>query len=471
MKRRLIVLVLAALCCCGQGVAQGSDSEMSMLKLENAELRHRLEVMEDTLLSIQSTLQQEKEAKEAKQAEVAKQETPVAVPVAAPAKPEKPSIKSKYDVELYGYTKLDGSTDDSRMTNNNFAQWVNSEATRAGDSQFNMTANQTRFGLKFAGPREGDAAVSGQIEMDFYGGGAQNKSNPMMRQAFATVAWAKNDVSLTAGQTSDVISPLVPGTLNYSVAWWAGNIGYRHPQIRLTKGFASGKNNRLELQLAAVRAIGDAGPFTFSDTGNDSSRPNFQGRVSYSFPMCKNKKAVIGISGHQGREEYKTDATTKDITVDSKSTSVDLALPLGDKIQLRGEMFAGENLDDFLGGIAQGVVVTNASGTRVNVPRAGEAAMAITRVESIKSRGGWAELAFGPFQRWSFNIGLSRENLDGDNLPNGARTDNESRWLTIMHDLTSAVQVGLEFSRWQTDYKNVDQGVNNRIQTSVIYKF
>ena len=42
--------------------------------------------------------------------------------------------------------------------------------------------------------------------------------------------------TILGGQTWDVISPLNPRSLNYSVYWWAGNIGYRRPQVRLTKG-------------------------------------------------------------------------------------------------------------------------------------------------------------------------------------------------------------------------------------------
>lgn len=470
MKRVGFVVVLAAVLCCGQVFADSVDAtEVSMLKLENSELRHRIEALEDALNLLQRKIPEEDAVHEADETTVL-QSLPLPVLSQVP-ETKKPGIASKYDVELYGYFKWDGARDDSRVSNGNFVQWVNSEATRADDAQYNMTANQSRFGLKFLGPKEGDAKVSGLVEFDFYGGGTQNKPNPMMRQAFGQVYWAKSDLALTFGQTTDVIAPLVPTTLNYAVAWWAGNIGYRHPQLRLTKGFEAGKHNRFELQLAAVRQIGDAGPFTFTDTGADSGRPAFQGRLAYTFQAHKKQKGTIGISGHRGKEEYKNNATTSEISVDSKSACVDVALPLCDKIQLRGEAFRGENIDDYLGGIAQGVVITNASGTRVNVPRAEEAALPITRVEAIKSKGGWAELVFGPFQRWTFNLGMSRETLDTDILPNAVRTENQARWLTILHDINTAVQAGLEVSRWETNYKNADQGVNNRIQTSITYKF
>ena len=41
-----------------------------------------------------------------------------------------------------------------------------------------------------------------------------------------------DDFRFLVGQTWDVISPLYPGMLMYSVGWDGGNIGYRRAQVR-----------------------------------------------------------------------------------------------------------------------------------------------------------------------------------------------------------------------------------------------
>ena len=143
----------------------------------------------------------------------------------------------------------------------------------------------------------------GLIEVDFYGGGDENKNLPMMRHAYMNLDWPEEQFSVLAGQTFDVISPLWMPTLNYTVGWWQGNIGYRRPQLRLTKGFELAKDVEFKLEAAATRDIGRANSFTasYSDTGQDSSIPGLQGRASLTFPGFNSKPTTIGVSGHWAR--------------------------------------------------------------------------------------------------------------------------------------------------------------------------
>jgi hypothetical protein len=168
----------------------------------------------------------------------------------------KKHVWSDLDIQLYGYLKLDAAYDTSRIDNGNYAKWVQSESSNDNDDQFNMTANESRLGMRINGPQEGDMNTSGRVEVDFYGGGSENKSQIMMRHAYLKIDWPAERFNVIAGQTSDVISPLFPPTLNYSVQWWAGNIGYRRPQIRLTKSLALPSDVDLTLEGALARTIG-----------------------------------------------------------------------------------------------------------------------------------------------------------------------------------------------------------------------
>ena len=77
-----------------------------------------------------------------------------------------------------------------------------------------------------------------------------------MRHAYLKLDWPKSRFNIIAGQTSDVISPLYPQTVNYSVGWWTGNIGYRRPQLRFTKAMRINKDVDLKLEGAFARTIG-----------------------------------------------------------------------------------------------------------------------------------------------------------------------------------------------------------------------
>jgi len=456
-----LVLIGCLFSIAGTGFAQtepGDSGQFEQLRTENAELRERIELLERNLQDLATKLEPPSE--------------PVPVPEKKPQPPEKPSIKSKYALDFYGYVKLDSAADSSRSELGNFMKWVYPENINGGDESYSMTANQTRFGLKFAGPNPGNAKVSGNLEFEGYGPkGTETKGNVGIRHAFFAVDWPKSDFQLLGGQTSDVISPLFPSTLNYSVAWWAGNIGNRRPQVRLTQGFKLGKQSKLTLQGAAGRSVGDVGPFTrkTGDSGEDSGGPSFQGRIAVTFPTFKKLQGTIGYSGHTADEEYDFNAGGLSKRIKSRSNCWDVSLPICDWLGLKGESWNGQNIDDYFGGVGQGILVSSTgSGTVVNATAFGGT---FQKAEAIEGKGGWLEASFGPFKAWRFNLGMSVDDPDNRDLPATARSKNSSRWFNVLHDLNEAVQIGVEFSKWETDYKNGTSGENNRFQTSLLYKF
>ena len=197
-------------------------------------------------------------------------------------------VWSNLDIQLYGFLKLDSAYDSSRIENGNYAKWVVSESTNDNDDQFNMTVNQTRLGMLINGPDNGNMKTSGRVELDFYGGGDENKSRLMMRHAYFKLDWPEKRFNIIAGQTSDVISPLFPSTVNYSVCWWTGNIGYRRPQLRLTKEMRINKDVDLKLEGALARTIGRSDAVAApngTESGEDAGSPTLQGRISMTLPL------------------------------------------------------------------------------------------------------------------------------------------------------------------------------------------
>lgn len=347
-------------------------------------------------------------------------------------KDDKKYLEVKFPVSLYGYVKLDVSYDRSWVSSGNYCRWV--ESTRQNDDQFNVTARQTRLGLNFAGPNDNNTKTSGKVEIDFYNDGAENKNLPMLRHAFLKVTWPKMDFSVLAGQTSDVFSPLAINTINYIAGWWVGNIGYRRPQLRLSQGVKLSKKTSMTFELAAARSIGAEA------IGN----PCLQGRVALSFPVVAGKKGTIGVSGHSAREEN---------FANSWSENIDLSIPLCSKVVLEGEGWHGENLDNYLGGIGQGVKGT----ARHPLP--------------IKASGGWGALNIGPLKAWQFYLGASIDDPEDSVLANSDKTQNSSVFGNCWYNVNSAVQTGFEISYWNTRYKGLGPKENLRAQWAWIYKF
>lgn len=241
---------------------------------------------------------------------------------------QKKRLWSSLDIQFCGYVKTEASCDDSRTTAGNFVVWVDSEATNNNDDEFNLTANQTRMGFNIVGPTSDTMKTSGKIEWDFYGNYAsENKSKIQLRHAFMTLDRPEDHFSILAGQTSDVFSPLVPTTLNYTVLWNAGNIGYRRPQIRATKTMQYDKTATLQFQGAIARTIGQTDP-TGSESGEDAGFPTLQGRISLTTPLGGPKPTTIGVSGHWGQEEYDLDATGRNEDFDSWPINLDITHPI-----------------------------------------------------------------------------------------------------------------------------------------------
>ena len=360
-------------------------------------------------------------------------------------------LQVKLPVELYGFIKLDAAYDSARTDGGNYTRWVLSEAKDENDNQMNITANQSRFGLNWKGANLDDTKVTGKVEFDFYGGGAENKSQPMMRLAYMQIDWATTGWSLLAGQTVDIISPLSPMTNSYTVNWWAGNIGYRRPQVRVTKRIVFDNKSAITAAVGATRNIGHDTDFDPGDTGEDSGQPAFAGRVAYGMPLAGEKQAEIGLSGHWGEEEIDINDAGDYEKIDSWSGNVDVSIPLSSMLSVNGEFFIGADLDAYLGGIGQGYNAATMS--------------------AVRSRGGWGAVTLGPCGKWTFNLGHSVDDpLDRD-LETGGRAKNTTIFGNSFYQLNEAIQIVLELSYWETKYIEQASGEDWRTQGAFVYKF
>ena len=465
----LIVALLGAGNLCFGASVGGSQSD-DELKQRIEKLEKELSDMKQMMAAQGAKAEAAKTTAEAAKvtAEAAKSATEPNVNKPAVATTDKKPVMSGLDVELYGRLKLDAIYDSARMDTGDFAKWVRPHRGNNDDGQADVTANESRLGAYIYGPKNDDFKTGGRVEVDFYGGGAENKSNPMLRHAYMTIDWPNEKFGILAGQTSDVISPLNPDTLNYSVDWWAGNIGYRRPQIRLTQGYTLTKDVELKFEGALARTIGRTNTGILSadqaDTGENSSTPSLQGRVSATLPFLGYKPATIGFSGHYGQEKYDTSkiantVATGNRTFDSWSVNVDFLQPVNEWLTVKGEAFKGENLDAYLGGIGQGV---RNKGTAV-----------APLDKEIGDRGGWIQASLGPWGKWRFNVGISADDPSNDDLKGGVdkRTLNRSVFGNVIYAIDKNAEIGFELSQWHTEYLNERGADSIRAQTSFIYKF
>lgn len=369
------------------------------------------------------------------------------------------SVSSKYDLTLYGYVKLDAAYDTQKTAAGNLMFFVLPEGDGGKEDEFNMTANETRLGMRLRVPDLNGARVNGVLEGDFYGfGGQQNSPNLRLRLAYVDIE--RGNWALRAGQDWETFITAIPRIVNFSYLADAGALGLRRPQLRLTKTTPLGEHAQLIAKLAAARTIGQDIDGGGQDDGAAAGYPTVQANLALQTRGAAGRRMVIGVSGHAGTETVSayTDASNPDepVVVDEKdydtwSVIGSVNLPLAAKLMLQGAIWQGENLDNYFGAIGQGINKQRQTG--------------------IGAKGGWAQLVVDPSEKINVNLGYGLDNPDRDDLNAGNRSQNEIWFGNLFYRLNEALTLAAEYSHLTTSYLGGEDAVNNRVQGSVIFRF
>jgi len=366
--------------------------------------------------------------------------------------------KPAFNVDWYGYFKLDGAYDQNLTSHGNFVMWVEPRTYSSDDEQFNMTANQTRLGVKLNGQGYDDVKVNGNIEFDLYanvaGGVDQNKAMLQLRHAYFSVE--KNNFKLTAGQTWDMVSPLNPATLNYAVLWGCGNIGYRRPQVSMWYKMQPGSQTSVDIGGGFFRTIGtDLTPsFTLSlgettdgpDDGTDNAIPTFQGIVDVKHNWTENGWFRAGVSGMWGQMKAETNLGGSE-KYESWVASGHLMISFPQGYGFSGEVFSGTNLAKYNGGILQA-----------------------STIDGVDAQGGWVSAWAKVAPKFKLGAGYGLDDPKDEDISAG-RAKNTCYYGNIIYSFIPQASVGLEVSQWETEYVGAESAKNLRAQTSFILNF
>lgn len=359
--------------------------------------------------------------------------------------------KGEYTVVPYGIGWLNIAWDSSRTQTGAFTLYVLSEETQ-GEPSFTVNARATRLGVDVTGPKIVGADSSGRIEFDFFGQAlSENRASVLLRQAygeFAAEGWR-----VVGGQTNDVISPLDPHVLNYSVARGGGNIGYRRPQLRGELFVPLADDiGQMTLQASISRTVVNDFASDPVTGGEDAGWPTVMGRAALA--LGEGETAVIaGLSSHIGEEgvDFGTDPIQDDARFLSWSLNLDLTLPASKRFGLRGEFFWGDVLGTFQGGIIQEINPIRRTG--------------------IRSIGGWGEVWFYPTEKWRTHAGLGIDDPYNSDLSDAMRSQNQFYFANVIYRFTPLFTVGLEVSWWETRFVGLADGKALRIETVMQYRF
>jgi hypothetical protein len=360
---------------------------------------------------------------------------------------------SKIPVKIYGSILFNANYVDRGANTNDIPLFAQRRDTSSDQDHqnFNMTARQTRFGLRYEGKIFEDAKLTGVFEFDLLGGkpafaNGVNFDIFRVRLAYGRIDWA-ND-SLEAGQDWAVFSPLNPTTLaSYAIPGFStsGNLWNRIPQVRYEH--REGKKSKFIFTAAVLdpNAGDNAGnpAARVIGLGERSALPAFETRLGFTTPS-HGKETSAGVSGHYSRllgAIGNPIGTTRRSPIDSYGVSGDANVWLSSGFRVTGEVFHGRGLGIFSGNIAQSAVVIGG------------------RARGINSTGGWAELHGeaptgyqGSLKNFSANFGYGIEDNRDKDLIVGIRKRNQTYMINWQYKFSPNFTFAQEYRRVLTDW-------------------
>ncbi len=355
--------------------------------------------------------------------------------------------KGDFRIVPYGAFWADALYQTARTTPGAFTIFVPSREAE-GENAFFVDARRTRLGLNIDGPRIPllhHSLSSALVEIDFHSpvtAATENRPTVQLRHAY----WqARNDdYRVLVGQYWDVISPLNADTLNYSVGWFAGNIGYRRAQFWFERYFHPDPNLMLTAQFAIAQNIITDFATTPGVKRESPGWPVVQGRLATTLgDRSAGRPVEVGVSGHIGETGFDfldVDPPQHDRRFRTWSVGADVQMPLTERLALKGEFFTGENLSAFVGGIGQG--------------------MCPIRRSTVRSTGGWFDLTYRLTDRWRVVAGYGLDDPNDNDLIAG-RTYNQFIFANTSFDVTRSLLTGFEVTSWRTlhqDLRDEPQG-------------
>jgi hypothetical protein len=360
-------------------------------------------------------------------------------------------------VELSGLVLMNVFYNSGRTNNSDVPLHADSVPTaeRTGLPSANAGASfrQTQIGLTLSGAHALGAELSGDLQLDFYGGQMQsvgNRTFPLIRIRTASVRldWAR--LHLMLGQEKPLIAqrnPVSFASAGIPLFARAGNLWLWLPQVRLAAETPGTLHAGVEAAAIAPMQYKPQGTFfTQPDSAERSRRPWLEGRFYLGWGG-EDAESEIGIGGHLGWI-----ATAGDSVLHSRAVAVDFRLALGTHVSLTGAGFAGQLLAGLGGG---GVAQDLGTG---GVP--------------LRTRGGWAQLDIRPTFAWEFGGGVGMDDPNDDDLsvapavPGGPETytgrlKNVALSAHLIWRPGGGLLLGTEFRRLETTYAAGTLSVNH----------
>jgi hypothetical protein len=353
-----------------------------------------------------------------------------------------------FPIKVYGTLLMNSFYNTSLNNNQDVPLFAGKQGTdpTGGDKNFGMTVRQSRFGMRYQGPRIDGGQVSGQFEFDLFGGqstlpnGTAGFDLFRLRLALGRIDW--KNFSLIAGQDWSVFAPLNPTSLaGYAIPDLAasGNLWIRSPQIRAELRHDLSDKAQIQFAVAATDPnVGDnSATFATARTAGIGERgrtPGVDSRLSVT-----SGGVALGLSAHYSRGKNAGMIGTRNVEtgVDSWGVAGDYTIPITKYFNLTGEAYEGRALGVFSSALGESVGAVGMPGEH-----------------GVETRGGWMQAQANWTPKWQTNLAYGIDAINSHQLLAGARNKSQSYMGNVMYKWSPNVTFSWEWKRFLTNFRN-----------------
>ena len=365
---------------------------------------------------------------------------------------------SKFNLSIGGFVKLDYAYNSVDLGPSGALAPASgiipkSSSAEGQRDQSILTARQSRFWLKVAGPTLLGAKTNGLIEVDFYGDPAAASESPQlrMRQAWGSMDWANTQVLF--GQAYDIFGPMIASTIDFrSGATYGTPNNPRVPQIRLTQKVDLNANNSLRLVLGVQDPNqngnnNNAAGTTYGNMVNTAGQVTFVSKalgVAPGYFGLSMNSLTAGFFGLTGYERVKASNRTVNTYGYGIYTFVPVLKSKDGKNRAMTMSFEGQ--------------AYQAANMAFNSATAGTLVGTAGNESSAKGYGLAGQVIFYPTQNLGITTGYGRRNAYNYASYSGVsnfQKSNSELYANIAYDLNAAIRVAAEYQNLSTKYGNV----------------
>ncbi|MCI0664750.1 MAG: hypothetical protein L0220_27115 [Acidobacteria bacterium] len=372
---------------------------------------------------------------------------------------------SRLRVKLYGMLLANSYFNSNDSSLRDVPQHAPPPGLNARKNNFGATLRQTRIGLAMEGPRLssglGNARLSAQAEFDFWGEAGQFGGDMLglLRLLTATARLDWERTSLVVGQRQPLISPLNPHSL--AAVWLpplsgSGNLSQWRPQIALERRIKGSESSQLIIQGGLMMPFGETLQGRTIEGG-----PGYQTRIALRRNLDEERRLEVGFGGYLHRRPFPFDRRVSSFAITS-----DWSIPLGSRLELKGETYFGR---------AIGLSVESGGSNDTLYAVTGQIDQTGTGIRGILSAGGWTELGLRARPDLDFNFAYGQNDPRNSDIPAGFRTPftrfkNQNASANFIWQLRHNYLLSVEYRRMWTKY-SLGQQTNNHINLAVGYSF